>query len=588
MCRYVRALAWLLTTFLLGYVGTNRPATAEDYSHRQRYWDGQQGAALVAGANCKADLDRLRVDNPGYMRPDLMAIGDSLYNGVQSLRINWWLSEWSAPTLVAVRLGLVDEFRSDRTGTRRFYGPQYPGQGDAPKDTKSFGFNLEGVRASWKPWEWGSLLDIPEEQARNLGELLVYRPPNGRAFVDNIAFSGATTIDLLHWTAADFRRSAEDALMHMAQANRFNKFKYLGNAFTFSNAAFVLNPMRHPCLETLTPVEQVMVRKPRRLLINIGANNGIDMSGFAGVGLDEDSCSQEELELKSQSGHARCVPKIRDFLGAQFTSDMRTILQQLSEVDGLEYVYVNGLALPSQTANVILRPKGRTGAKFYLSILNEKAVRSETIDAADKFADTANRELALLIDQANEKNEQSVGKRPLFVFVDMSAALRAYDYKRCVYQAEGDCASHQFEISAKRFEIPQTQRLDNRPLKARGRSGVLTGKDFAAKISEGGLFSFDNMHLSSIGYEVMAQTVRRAMLAAKDPALVAFGPGDSCKSEKEPGFDKMKQGDCINLLSTPGWSYADATRRDFIFQRIAGDREMSSIDFIQAVLGFIR
>ncbi len=44
-----------------------------------------------------------------YMRPEMMAIGDSLYNGVSSFRINWWLSEWSVPAQVAIPLGLIHQ-----------------------------------------------------------------------------------------------------------------------------------------------------------------------------------------------------------------------------------------------------------------------------------------------------------------------------------------------------------------------------------------------------------------------------------------------------------------------------------------------
>ena len=64
-----------------------------------------------------------------FYHPELMAIGDSLYNGMQSLRINWFLSEWSAPNLVAIRLGLIQERNGDRTGQRSFYSPQYPSWG---------------------------------------------------------------------------------------------------------------------------------------------------------------------------------------------------------------------------------------------------------------------------------------------------------------------------------------------------------------------------------------------------------------------------------------------------------------------------
>ncbi len=96
------------------------PPPLPDRSTNQIYWDGHVEPDVPAGT-CAAQEDYLART---YGHPPLMAIGDSLYNGVQSMRINWWLSEWSAPTLVALRLGLIDEFRADRTGGRRFYDPQ--------------------------------------------------------------------------------------------------------------------------------------------------------------------------------------------------------------------------------------------------------------------------------------------------------------------------------------------------------------------------------------------------------------------------------------------------------------------------------
>ena len=116
-----------------------------------------------------------------------------------------------------------------------------------------------------------------------------------------------------------------------------------------------------------------------------------------------------------------------------------------------------------------------------------------------------------------------------------------------------------------------------------------TGDVFAAKIVEGGLFSFDNMHLSSVGYEVMALAFRMAMARAGDPRLgppLTVSP-DPCKSKGEGGFDNMKVGDCINLLSTPGWAFADATRRSFVFQRMVGQREMDTQDFVKAISAFV-
>lgn len=98
------------------------------------------------------------------MNPELMALGDSLYNGVQSLRINWWLSEWSVPSYAAIAMGLIDEKNGDRTGKRRFYGPQYPSHDASPSSTIIYGLNLEGLR-------WSDLTGAAREQGAPLDRI---------------------------------------------------------------------------------------------------------------------------------------------------------------------------------------------------------------------------------------------------------------------------------------------------------------------------------------------------------------------------------------------------------------------------------
>ncbi len=182
-----------------------------------------------------------------------MALGDSLYNGVQSLRINWFLSEWSAPTLVAIRLGLIDEYNADRKGKRTFYGPEYEAHGLGPDQTINYGFNLE--QAGVKNFISSALriFSIPAEQKNHLQRLLLHIPKNGRSMVDNIAFSGANTIDLLNWTPEDYTSLAKENLgkIYTGPISRFlflsSSYHALGSAFTYSNAAFVLNPMHDKC-----------------------------------------------------------------------------------------------------------------------------------------------------------------------------------------------------------------------------------------------------------------------------------------------------------------------------------------------------
>jgi hypothetical protein len=134
----------------------------------------------------------------------------------------------------------------------------------------------------------------------------------------------------------------------------------------------------------------------------------------------------------------------------------------------------------------------------------------------------------------------------------------------------------------------EDQYLDNRPLVVTGESGPLSGPAFVPKVASGGLFSFDNMHLSSVGYEIMARAVEGAMFMDHDKLVAPLlGPHgeDPCKAPGDAGYADMKHGDCINIFSQPGWSYVDATRRDFMLLRVAGSSQMTDLQALQTIYG---
>jgi hypothetical protein len=560
---------------------SNSTAQANDYSSNQKYWDGKKSPALKWNYSCKPTPEQFAQDNPDYASPPLMALGDSLYNGVQSLHINWFLSEWSPPALVAIRLGLIEEKGADRTGNRSFYTPQYPKHGGKASEVISYGFNLETPRSITGIFGIFGLFSILGAQKKVLTDLLnVYTPPNRRAMVDNLAFSGANSLDLIYWTPQEYRKLAKHALKRM-NGSVTGPFLALGDAFTYANASFVLNPMRDKCLEKMTPLEQVELRRPKRLLINIGSNNGLYKIGFMGLdienNMDRGSCGSE-ANLIGLRGKPHCISSIKTFSTTQFMSDTDKLMERLATIKGLEYVYINNLAIPSQVANVVFPDRSSTSDSFKLNILGGKKIPRRIINNGDA-----------LVRQVNEDLKRRIAKRntvlgPKFVYVDVNKAMEEKNYKQCVYAGKNNCDEKKLLISSDVSGTSTNYTLDNRPLKISGPSSLMTGSKFASHIEAGGLFSFDNMHLSSVGYEIMAFTVRHAMQQAKDPAL--FKLPSSANDNCDPKATSVRPGDCIGLLTLPGWSLADATRREFVFQRIAGDREMKNRRFISALLAF--
>lgn len=555
---------------------------AEDVPARFQLYDHRSNLrpAIAPQETCTAAHEQALIN--AYARPEMMAVGDSLYNGVQSLKIDWWLSEWSAPTFVAIRLGLVQEKNADRTGRRTFFGPQYPEHGsDTPPAEHTYGFDLERLPGGVLVGPALQLSQLPQQQANLLEDLAEhYTPPNGRILVDNIAFSGANSVDIANFTAGDFRREGATQRSGILKGRLHEGFDLLGDAFTFSNAAFVLNPMRDACVAKWTPLDHVIKRRPTRLLINIGANNGIFKVAFFGKRLSDSAC--DEHEPSSSSGVRRCKGDIRSFLSERLVDDVEVWLAEISKVDDIRDVYLNGVALPSRPANMILR-KTRHGPVYKTAFaFKQGELPQGDVEAADAQTALTNAEIRREVDDANAKLV-SRGKPPKFHFVDTDAAFARYDYKGCLGNGGTvqSCAGKRVPVNFK--GLRDVYYLDNRPLKVSGASRFRTGAHFN-KVVEGGLQSFDNMHLSSVGYEVMAGSVVEAMEAAKDPGLDV--PRDASRCDNNPPRPNQA-GDCIDLLLTPGWSYADYTRRSFLFLRTGGTAQVQNRETLSFILKFL-
>ena len=585
-----------------------QPVARDPYAHRQIYEDDRRVAlpAVPTSAHqCDAwfnqvmALERANID-PGkprvgeFYRPELMAIGDSLFNGVQSLRINWFLSEWSAPALVAIRLGLIQERDADRTGQRLFYSPQYPTFGEDVVATRNYGFNLEAL-----PDTIIGTSRAVREQAQLLSALATTdRPPNGRPFVDNLSYLGADSYDLLYWTPADYRQRALSTTRRLRLG--LLGATSLSDALYFANAAYVLNPTRNPCLEHMTPIDQVALRHPRRVIIDIGANDGMYGMAFGHNTPQTPACSQGDAKDRGERGFARCSSDMIDAaLSVDYVRNVTEMLRRLSEIEGLGDVYLNSLPEPSRTANLV--PFERGGHWYwYNDLMSSPGSGADDLNGKIRFTDQevqtsdglirqVNRQIADVIAAANRRGPTR------FHMVDVDARLADLDAKRCDLETpagvprEACRRSHGLFLSQERFKGGYDVTLDNRPIRFEGNTGPRTGSGFRTKIVEGGLFSFDNMHLSSVGYEVMADRIIGAMLASRDAGVL---PGridgrDTCPGTPVAGLPPPPYGACAALLVTPGWSYEDATRRQWSFLRVAGLDETNDRKKLSGRINFL-
>ena len=563
-----------------------------NYSIQERYqkYSDNVVAPDVPDGTCAQEWSYIRTN---YGHPELMDLGDSLYNGVQSLRINWWLSEWSAPTLVAIRLGLVDEFRADRTGLRSFYGPQYPGQynpqfpGEGTPASQlaeyTYGMNLESLPLGDNPIAAiPVLLQIPKKQYVLLDKLYAYSPHNNRPVVDNLAFSGAQSSDLIDFTAGDYNGLANNALQRLAHANPLNEFQYLSDAFFAVNAHFVLNPTHNPCLDRLTPVDQVELRVPKYLLINIGANDGLWMISYYADSADMPACDPKDNNLSDSSSVRQCQgTSIRDALLVHYTRNMQRLLTRLARIKGIHEVFINNLPYPSSVANLV--PDGTTGL-WYPAIFGGTKAKNRLTDSQVRDADGLIRVVNQRIMQEVEaiNRTQRVGY-PIFTIVDQASVLERYNFKNR-FANPGFGHGDRFVIDGDYYKLKfpvNVQALDNRPLRFSGNEGVQTGYMMFQKIQQGGIASFDNMHLTSVGYELMADAVIQSMGNILPAASV-----DTCVPSTDPAYPKMKHGDCIAYMVQPGWSFVDSTRRDFMLDRLGGLKSTNDVLMFGALANF--
>ncbi len=122
-----------------------------------------------------------------YMRPEMMAIGDSLYQGVRSLTIKNGLNQLSAPAQVAEALSIRHKFTCP--------DPRRPILADMEKWLRMLP-DLGGIKA---------------DLAKNTDYWFAKRPsPSGRLFFENVAVASATIADLTTQTwqsAQDYLRA---------------------------------------------------------------------------------------------------------------------------------------------------------------------------------------------------------------------------------------------------------------------------------------------------------------------------------------------------------------------------------------------
>lgn len=411
----------------------------------------------------------------GFMNPELMSIGDSIFNGVRSLSIDENLANTSPPAFLARGLGLP------------MVQPDYPRPVlfDLEREVRD-GIDLSRIRSR--------IIDNGEKWLSTSGAWSDHR------FFDNIAVAGYAYDDL-HRATAGAARNRIDILLDKVMQSPGLDFASIVNLYTAINTAFVLNPSGHPGLNDLTPLEQVASRQPKRLLINIGNNEGLFLIGVTA------SYSRQFIDqLRRIPDHA---------------TKLASVLKD--HCPNVDRFYFNLLIRPRVVANLAPRtdseltnpPRGGGYFERYVARLGPALNRM----SADQMRDF-DREIA----QVNDATRKAIAKvfgadKGRFVFVDLYKLLNQFDAKHL-----GKAGKVEVDLHGKQ------KRLSNYPF-----SALVTFR-------HGGIFGLDNMHPSNVGYAILANFMGEAI----------------AKAEAGTSFDKIDLQDATDgdtLLQDPPGSW---------------------------------
>lgn len=378
-----------------------------------------------------------------YMRPEMMAIGDSLYQGVRSLTMKNGMMQLSAPALVAEALGIRHRF-------------------SCPDPQRAIVVDME---------KWLRMLPdisgIKEDMGKNL-DYWFARPasPSGRLLFENISVASATIADLYTqtWqTSDDFLKS-----LPPGAKNKIKKFDLaeikLSPTIQSLNARFTLNPSAKADLKNLTQVGMVAARKPKRLLVNIGSNNGLWDIAF------------------------EANPKGR----MVYKAEMKKLAQALNALPPeVEHIYFNNLGLPSTVPNLMPLPdtiewdenKKPGKGKYYDAYENRfgfgyGSMTGQQLKKLDEHIAEVNKDTESILKSAFDKPSR-------LHFVDIAKLLQSYDSK------------HQKRTAKNVVKLANGKTITN----------VMINASLFGNFRRGGTQSLDGMHATTVGYGLMAQQV---------------------------------------------------------------------------------
>ena len=320
---------------------------------------------------------------------EMMAIGDSLFNGVRSLTIDTRLAQWSAPKQVATALGID------------FVVPDYPMH----------------VVVDFENWirTFPDIVRILKAIKKSI-DFWNGNPRSKLEQFDNIAIAATMWSDLYSRTW----KTAQDEVDNINRNINQGKTTYLDNLADFFfafNTRFILNPSGSQTTPALSPLDIVADRKPTRLIVSIGANNGLWNMAF-------DAASSPGFD--TTQGHG--------IYGEADVADCKEFLTRLAKLPpDIEHIYINALPYPSTTANMMPIPDSEINSppkagKLWTDYENRFGFTYSTLTGSQlRKNNKTMRDLAQFISSVIKAVDNP--KTPRIHIVPVDQTFLEYDYK---------------------------------------------------------------------------------------------------------------------------------------------------------------
>jgi len=319
---------------------------------------------------------RLGEKNPTIkpLNPNMMAMGDSLYNGMVAGKVSWWLAENSAPAQIARTIGFNDFIVPSYLNKKQEYsknGLTFSNDLYVPEEGINnlidYGFDLDERFSRPDPLpDTGKDGFIPsvgnvvrgkkrseqmylKTKAATLDLMARNNTDKNEIYFDNIAAFGARSEELFARSPDSIEKFINPRLKKFQKANvsKIGKNSVRGGQFIqYINSSYVLNPSKDAELNNLTPLDHVLSRQPKHLFISVGSNNGLLDLGFSGLNTNEKRDKSHPYE--SLTPEMDLIKFVKDW----------ELLSVALEKNGkeIQHIYLNGLLSPKYQSNIIPAP----------------------------------------------------------------------------------------------------------------------------------------------------------------------------------------------------------------------------------------